>query len=311
MGNMRLGTEFHLGCEEGVRRGKMVLVVYSPSEEKSTMCATTNVWRWVLGGAVTFILAVMPGKVSVGEDPKASEPGKAGERPAVQWYVKPKSSGFFPGSSPGLNFRVDQNPVAGAKPDIRPWPDKDAEPVSAASMREAGKSLDGGNAEFDRGNVDLAISHYDMALFWDPHFYKAYNRRGLAYLQRGDVDKALADFTKAIALEPKNTAAYHNRGGVYYLKRDFGKALADFNEVVGLDPQSSEAYRYRGLAYSKLGKERQAEEDLRGPRSLTPPSSPTPPRRKTRWRRASPRRSAGRSTRPSLVIPKRFGSTRD
>lgn len=57
------------------------------------------------------------------------------------------------------------------------------------------------------------------------HFHQ-----GNAYYDRGDYDQAMTDFDKAVELCPTYAAAYNNRGRVYAAKGDFKRAIADWNK---------------------------------------------------------------------------------
>ncbi|MFH0731927.1 MAG: tetratricopeptide repeat protein, partial [Candidatus Omnitrophota bacterium] len=75
-----------------------------------------------------------------------------------------------------------------------------------------------GNAYEDKGNIEQALSDYNIAIELDPKYPKAYNNRGNAYSRKGNFDQALSDYNKAIEIDPKRPKAYNNRGNAYLRK---------------------------------------------------------------------------------------------
>jgi len=58
----------------------------------------------------------------------------------------------------------------------------------------------------------------------DAEFY--YNR-GNAYYDKGQYDQAITDFNKALEINPRYADAYNNRGFAYYLKKEYDKSWED------------------------------------------------------------------------------------
>jgi tetratricopeptide (TPR) repeat protein len=113
--------------------------------------------------------------------------------------------------------------------------------------------LNSGIGHYSRGEHDMAIIYFNMAISSEPDFGEAYNNRGLAYHAKGDNDRALADFEKAIQLLPDSAIPYSNRGAVYLSMGDHENAIADLDKALELDPRFSKAYYNRGLTYLGLG----------------------------------------------------------
>jgi len=80
---------------------------------------------------------------------------------------------------------------------------------------------------------------------------QAYNNRGNAYFEKGQYDLAISDYSEAIAIDPKNAAAYSNRGDIYLLKGQYDATIADFSNVIEINPKLSVFYYLRGNAYFK------------------------------------------------------------
>ena len=91
-------------------------------------------------------------------------------------------------------------------------------------------------------DVHTAIEHFSNAIKWYPDFIDAYDWRGKIYLRvTGDFDKAIKDYTRVIELYP-----------------DFIGAT----RAIEYDPNYASAYFMRGWAYSEMGYDDRAKQDL-------------------------------------------------
>ncbi|MDR1898431.1 MAG: tetratricopeptide repeat protein [Treponema sp.] len=104
-----------------------------------------------------------------------------------------------------------------------------------------------------KGNYDMAIVAFNMAIESDPNYAIAYGNRGHTYYMKGDYDRAIADFSQTINLDPNDAAAYNGRGVAYNKKGDHDKAIADYSQAINLDPTDIAAYINRGYAYYDTG----------------------------------------------------------
>lgn len=68
------------------------------------------------------------------------------------------------------------------------------------------------NAQYRKGQFDLAISDYNSAIELNPKDPEFINNRGDAYSEKGEYDLAIKDFDHAIGLSAKNADYYYNRG---------------------------------------------------------------------------------------------------
>ena len=87
--------------------------------------------------------------------------------------------------------------------------------------------------------------------------------RGAALIALGRYEEAFADFDRAVALEPDNPRYYYRRGMGRMAQKDFEAAVADFTKAIDLDHSYAVAFYSRGMAYDSLGREQDAQEDLR------------------------------------------------
>ena len=119
-----------------------------------------------------------------------------------------------------------------------------------------------GVAYANKGEYDLAIRDFNTALELNPNDSFVYNNRGNAYNDIGEFDRAIEDFNTAIYLKPDYGNAYNNRGNVYVKKHYFENAIKDFNTAIRLEPDFAGAYNSRGTAYHEKGDIDKAIEDF-------------------------------------------------
>ena len=55
-----------------------------------------------------------------------------------------------------------------------------------------------------KGDLDTAISDFNMAIELNPSYAKAYSNRGIAWAEKRKPEQGLNDAKKALSLEPKN-----------------------------------------------------------------------------------------------------------
>ena len=97
-----------------------------------------------------------------------------------------------------------------------------------------------------------------------------YEKRAEAFNAVKDYDQAIKDYDTVIRLakdDPLSTAsAYLKRGDIFIQLGKIEQALHDYDKVIKLNPAFSLAalaYFRRGLAYSKLGNQKKALEDVK------------------------------------------------
>lgn len=144
-----------------------------------------------------------------------------------------------------------------------------------------------GNARFETGDVEGALSDFDTAIGFDPTYaksyynrsnvkksrgdmpgafadatlainhypayYQAFNNRGTLRQSVGDTKGAIMDFEKALHLNPNYALAYSNRGALRGSEGDLAEALADLNRAIQLDPDYAQAFFNRGILYREKG----------------------------------------------------------
>src|SRR5262245_2310546 len=76
----------------------------------------------------------------------------------------------------------------------------------------------------------------------------SYVERGAAWLAKGELERAITDFELAIASDPNLAYGYNSRGVARWRLKDYERAVADFTSAIQLDPRFAEAYVNRGKA---------------------------------------------------------------
>ncbi len=118
-----------------------------------------------------------------------------------------------------------------------------------------------GNAHYDRGNYDKAITDFTKAIELNPEDRDAYLWRALAYKRKDDIVKAISDHTKVIEINPKDSSGYLYRGMTYEVlaytsggKNHYDKAIADYTKAIELNPDVAPyIYIHRGTLYFNRG----------------------------------------------------------
>jgi tetratricopeptide (TPR) repeat protein len=90
-----------------------------------------------------------------------------------------------------------------------------------------------------------------------------YNNRGVAYAGSNQHENAIENYNRAIELNRDCAEAYYNRGVTYYDLNQPERTIKDFNVGIELNQNYAEAYWNRGIAYQKIGKYKEAAQDLK------------------------------------------------
>lgn len=97
----------------------------------------------------------------------------------------------------------------------------------------------------------------------NPQFDFLFEKRGFCHETRKDYDQALKDYDQAVRLDPDESWTYFRRGVVNLFVQQDHNAVRDFTEVLRLTPGEFTAYGNRAAALSRLGKRKEAVEDLK------------------------------------------------
>jgi len=101
----------------------------------------------------------------------------------------------------------------------------------------------------DRGNRELALTHYLEALNLDPHDGPLYNQVGILHYEMGEKEKAAFYFQKALKLEENLPLAYLYLGRIQMMKGRLKDAISFFKQAVSYDKNFFSAYADIGGCY--------------------------------------------------------------
>jgi tetratricopeptide (TPR) repeat protein len=129
-----------------------------------------------------------------------------------------------------------------------------------------------GIARYAKGDLAVALAHFERAITLKPGYPQAFNNRGIVRQRLGDFVAALADFDQAIQLAAGYADAFNNRGTLRQAMGDLAGALADFDRAIELMPQGASAFlRYnRGTARQAFGDEAGALADFEAALAVDP-----------------------------------------
>ena len=110
-----------------------------------------------------------------------------------------------------------------------------------------------GNAYYGKGLIDNAIGHYQAAIRLNPRYADAHNNLGIAYASKDQTDMAIKHYETAIRLKPEHAETYYNLGVSYYRKGLTDKAIGQLQTAIKLQPDYAEAYNNLGAIYGSKG----------------------------------------------------------
>ena len=125
----------------------------------------------------------------------------------------------------------------------------------------------------DRGEIDEAIDHYQIALTVRPDFGEARNNLGLALAGRGRFDEAIAQYRKALEVRPDHVQVHDNLGLALAARGQTGEAMAEYRRALDLAPGDAEAHINLGMALENLGRADEALAEYRKALELKPDSA--------------------------------------
>jgi tetratricopeptide (TPR) repeat protein len=109
------------------------------------------------------------------------------------------------------------------------------------------------NELIDRGEMDRAIRHLEIAAELEPETEITYNSLGVAYLSKGMTDKAIENFRTAVRLKHFYPEAHENLAIAYASKGMTGKAEEHFRTALGLKQDDTDIYYSIGITYTLKG----------------------------------------------------------
>ncbi|MDF2984542.1 MAG: Tetratricopeptide 2 repeat-containing protein [Eubacterium sp.] len=136
-------------------------------------------------------------------------------------------------------------------------------PDEAYMNFDKGTSLEEKNEgirQYNLGNYDLAIIHYDKAIQLEPLYDLAYNNKGNALSQLGKYEEAMKCYDKAIEISPEFSNAYFNKAIVSEKLNKKEEAIKYYLKVIELNPYNSNALHQAGYLLKQAGRNDEALE---------------------------------------------------
>jgi tetratricopeptide (TPR) repeat protein len=121
-----------------------------------------------------------------------------------------------------------------------------------------------------KGEYELALQDYNLAIQLNPNAANHYNNRGIIYRLKHEYDRAIADYDEAIWLKRDYIAAFYNRAFAYADKGDYDRALEDFGVVLRFNPKSALALYARGTMLIKKGGTEAGNADIAAAKAIDP-----------------------------------------
>ena len=119
-----------------------------------------------------------------------------------------------------------------------------------------------GKVQEAQGKNKEALESYTYAINMAPTSVPLRLNRAGFYLQQNALDKALLDYTYALDINPKTKEALLYRAYIYVRRRELDKAKRDYTELLSIEPNHYEGGLGMALLNEKLGKRREAIEQL-------------------------------------------------
>jgi tetratricopeptide (TPR) repeat protein len=106
----------------------------------------------------------------------------------------------------------------------------------------------------NRGDYNLALSHFSVVLKIRPDLDGIYNNVGNVLLKMGRRQDAVKQYEKALELNNNSAEAHNNIGTVLLLENKLDKAVFHFNNTLKIKPDYINALNNLGVALARMGK---------------------------------------------------------
>lgn len=112
-----------------------------------------------------------------------------------------------------------------------------------------------GMVEFERDNLDAAMSEFQRAKALNPDYAEAFSGMALVYAKKGDFKKAYDFADKGVDKNDKSIDCRIIKGRVVAMEKKgddwVEKAAKEFNKAIKINPNSSKAWYYLGITYKE------------------------------------------------------------
>ena len=135
-----------------------------------------------------------------------------------------------------------------------------ADPLAAPEMRaHAPEAVKIGWEYFEKGDLDTALSRFEMAVRHDPTFAPGYY--GIAYVHsvRGELDAAVKFYRLTLQHDQSNPYTFANLGYALLQQEKYDEALPMLDKALELKPDCGEAHLSYANYYASQGDWKNAE----------------------------------------------------
>jgi protein O-mannosyl-transferase len=127
-----------------------------------------------------------------------------------------------------------------------------------------------GVVEFEKGDVEDAVSKYERSLRLHPDYPEARYNLGSAFLQQGKIDEAITECEKAVELQPTDPDAHVVLGNAFMAKKDLDRAIGQYQQALTIHPEDYNAHYNLGTAFQEKGEADRAASEYQKARQFEP-----------------------------------------
>lgn len=116
------------------------------------------------------------------------------------------------------------------------------------------------NDNYNKGQYELAINTYDMAIVYNPGHAETYYNKGKALSALGLKQLALDCYNKALELNPNDDRIYHSKALTLYIMGNIHDAISTYDMAIKFNPNNANAYYHKGGALYVINNVKEAIE---------------------------------------------------
>jgi len=146
----------------------------------------------------------------------------------------------------------------------RNWPHSEVDPRMVLQEALARHNIEKNPGDFEahynlaamlqgRGDLEGALTEYELALQIRPEDAVANNGMGSAFLASGKLDKAVVHLMAALKNRPGYFDAHYNLGNVFASQGNFNSAIDEVRAAVQVNPEDADAEANLGSALAQNG----------------------------------------------------------
>ena len=94
---------------------------------------------------------------------------------------------------------------------------------------------------YQKGEVEDAIRHYNLALKINPNYAQAHFNLGVVFLKKGALNDAIAECKQALKIDPDYMEAHFDLGAALALQGNLDEAAGQYRKVLEISPDYAEA----------------------------------------------------------------------